>query len=106
MSTRWSWLSFLVAALGLTTVFLVGNIAMTKRSQIQSMKSSSLAAMCTLDEETRLHLGEANNDLASPGESGEQNRGQVREECNYRDCRYGSACANQAQYSVNILSLD
>ena len=64
MSIRWSWLSFLVSELGLTTAFLVGIIVITKRSQLQVMKSSSLAAMCALDEETRLHLGDI-NDLTS-----------------------------------------
>lgn len=44
--------------LGLTAALLVGIIVITKRSRIQAIKSSLLAAMCTLDEKTRLHLGD------------------------------------------------
>jgi len=61
---RWAWLVFLVVELALSTVFLVGTIAVTKMSRLQIVKSSSLATMCALDGHTRRHLSDI-NDLAS-----------------------------------------
>ncbi|KAK4183932.1 hypothetical protein QBC35DRAFT_506964 [Podospora australis] len=57
VKVHWEWIALLVAQLGLTAVFLVLTIVTTYVSQVQIIKSSSLATLCALDDDTRQNLG-------------------------------------------------
>ncbi|KAK0658496.1 hypothetical protein QBC41DRAFT_331942 [Cercophora samala] len=54
---RWEWMGMLTTQLVLTTLFLVLTVVATYMSRVQVIKSSSLATLCALDEETRRDIG-------------------------------------------------
>ncbi|KAK4656893.1 hypothetical protein QC762_0040260 [Podospora pseudocomata] len=54
---RWEWMGMLTTQLVLTTLFLVLTVAATYMSRVQVIKSSSLATLCALDDETRQDIG-------------------------------------------------
>ncbi|KAK1757077.1 hypothetical protein QBC47DRAFT_459729 [Echria macrotheca] len=54
---RWQWLSYLLAELLLSSVFLIAIVSYTTASGAQPLKSSTLAILCALDDKTRSSLG-------------------------------------------------
>ncbi|KAK3386861.1 hypothetical protein B0H63DRAFT_468510 [Podospora didyma] len=55
---EWPWLVFLMAELLLSVVFLVGTLMLThSAANMQTIKGSSLATLCSLDESSRQALG-------------------------------------------------
>ncbi|KAK4194537.1 hypothetical protein QBC40DRAFT_290624 [Triangularia verruculosa] len=54
---RWEWMGMLTTQLVLTALFLALTAAATYMSRVQVIKSSSLATLCALDEDTRRDLG-------------------------------------------------
>ena len=53
VKVRWGWLAMLAAQLVSTGAFLAATAGITARARMQVVKSSSLAAVCALDEATR-----------------------------------------------------
>ncbi|KAK0739493.1 hypothetical protein B0T21DRAFT_285718 [Apiosordaria backusii] len=54
---HWEWMGMLTAQLVLTAMFLAMTVVATYMSRVQVIKSSSLATLCALDEETRRDIG-------------------------------------------------
>jgi len=55
---RWPWLSYLVLELWFSAVFFAGVMIATKNSNVPILKSSSLAALCAIDDDARKCLGD------------------------------------------------
>ena len=56
---RWAWFALLAAQLVLTGVFIIGTIIATSSVGLQSVKGSSLATLCVLEDRVRSDLGPA-----------------------------------------------
>src|SRR3569833_3361196 len=54
---RWGWIGYMAAEIGLATVFLVMTVLYTRRLKMQVLKSSPLATLLALTNETRSTVG-------------------------------------------------
>jgi len=54
---RWGWIGYMAAEIGLATVFLVMTVLYTRRLKMQVLKSSPLATLLALNDETRSTVG-------------------------------------------------
>lgn len=54
---RWQWLSYLLVEVLLSSLFLITVVSWTAISKAGCLKTSTLAALCALDEPTRRSLG-------------------------------------------------
>ena len=54
---KWEWLIFLALVEVLSIIFLAATIIATKREKVAILKSSSLASMCALSEESKNYIG-------------------------------------------------
>jgi hypothetical protein len=54
---KWEWLIFLAVVEALSIIFLAATIITTKREKVAILKSSSLASMCALSEESKNYIG-------------------------------------------------
>jgi hypothetical protein len=57
VKVQWAWLTVLIALEVSGIVFLAATIIKTNKAKIAVLKSSSLASMCALSEESKEYIG-------------------------------------------------
>jgi hypothetical protein len=54
---KWEWLILLAVVEALSIIFLAATMITTKKEKVAVLKSSSLASMCALSEESKNYIG-------------------------------------------------